>query len=151
VTFFFAMLRSIGGPCPSASQPRKYDALPAKCWLDRDGRRNSKVEPTRTHKIMRLFFVLLCCLAIPLVASAADQDNNKKKTQTTLGQQTQKQTGKQGNHGKHYNVNNASQLNNPSHLKGQGRHHGYTHYNFCRIHAWSLDEANCFARVRMWK
>lgn len=31
-------------------------------------------------------------------------------------------------------------LNNPSHLKGQGRHHGYMHYNFCRIHVWSLDE-----------
>jgi hypothetical protein len=75
-----------------------------------------------------------------LVASAADQDNNKKKTQTTLGQQTQKQTGKQGNQGKHYNVNNASQLNNPWHLKGQGRHHGYMRYNFCRIHVWSLDE-----------
>jgi hypothetical protein len=74
-----------------------------------------------------------------LVASAADQDNNKKKTQTTLGQQTQ-QTGKQGNQGKHYNVNNASQLSNPWHLKGQGRHHGYMHYNFCRIHVWSLDE-----------
>jgi len=51
--------------------PRKYDALPTKYWLDRDGRRNSKVEPTRRHKIMILFFVLLCCLAIPLVASAA--------------------------------------------------------------------------------
>jgi hypothetical protein len=67
-------------------------------------------------------------------------DNNKKKTQTRLGQQTQKQTGKQGNQGKHYNVSNASQLNNPWHLKGQGRHHGYMHYNFCRIHVWSLDE-----------
>jgi hypothetical protein len=78
---------------------------------------------------MRLFFVLLCCLTIPLVASAANQDNNKKKTQTTQGQQTQKQTGKQGNQGKHYNVNNASQLNNPSHLKGQGQHHGLNAQN----------------------
>jgi hypothetical protein len=68
---------------------------------------------------MRLFFVLLCCLAIPLVANAANQDNNKKKAQTTRGQQMQKQTGKQGNQGKHYNVNNVSQPNNPSHLKGQ--------------------------------
>jgi hypothetical protein len=78
---------------------------------------------------MRLFFVLLCCLAIPLVASAANQDNNKKKTQTTQGRQTQKQTGKQGNQGKHYNVNNASQPNNPSHLKGQGQHHGLNAQN----------------------
>jgi hypothetical protein len=78
---------------------------------------------------MRLFFVLLCCLAIPLVASAANQDNNKKKTQTTQGQQRQKQTGKQGNQGKHYNLNNASQLNNPSHLKGQGQHHGLNAQN----------------------
>jgi hypothetical protein len=74
-----------------------------------------------------------------LVASAAIRINNKKKTQATLGQ-TQKQTGKQRKQGKHYNVNNASQLNNPWHLKGQGRHHGYMHYNFCRIHVWSLDE-----------
>jgi hypothetical protein len=74
-----------------------------------------------------------------LVASAAIRINNKKKTQATLGQ-TQKQTGKQRKQGKHYNVNNASQLNNPCHLKGQGRHHGYMHYNFCRIHVWSLDE-----------
>jgi hypothetical protein len=84
---------------------------------------------------MRLFFVLLCCLAIPLVARAANQDNNKKKAQTTQGQQMQKQTGKQGkqgnqgNQGKHYNVNNASQLNNPSHLKGQGQHHGFNAQN----------------------
>jgi putative peptidoglycan binding protein len=78
---------------------------------------------------MRLFFVLLCCLAIPLVASAANQDNNKKKTQTPQGQQTRKQTGKQGNQGKHYNVNNVSQLNNPSHLKGQGQHHGLNAQN----------------------
>ena len=90
------------------------------------------------------------------IGARALTDNNKKKTQTTQGQQTQKQTGKQGNQGKHYNGNNASQLNNPSHLKGQGQHHGYMHYNFCRIHqtlrvtpameagitnhVWSLDE-----------
>jgi hypothetical protein len=90
------------------------------------------------------------------IGARALTDNNKKKTQTPLGQQTQKQTGKQGNQGKHYNVNNASQLNNPSHLKGQGQHHGYMRYNFCRIHqtlrvtpameagitnyVWSLDE-----------
>jgi hypothetical protein len=67
------------------------------------------------------------------IGARALTDNNKKKTQTRLGQQTQKQTG-QGNQGKHYNVNNASQLNNPSHLKGQGQHHGYMRYNFCRIH-----------------
>ena len=123
------MLRSIGARAVTPLIPRKYDALPTKYWLDRDGRRNSKIEPTRRHKIMRLFFVLVCCLAIPLVASAANQDNNKKKTQTTQGQQTQKQTGKQGTQGKHYNVNNASQLNNPSHLKSQGQHHGLNAQN----------------------
>jgi hypothetical protein len=95
---------------------------------------------------MTFFFAMLRS-----IGARALTDNNKKKIQTTLGQQTQTQTGKQGNQGKHYNVNNASQLNNPSHLKGQGQHHGYTHYNFCRIHVWSLDEVNCFARVRMWK
>jgi len=51
------------------------------------------------------------------IGARALTDNNKKKTQTPLGQQTQKQTGKQGNQGKHYNVNDASQLNNPSHLE----------------------------------
>jgi hypothetical protein len=38
---------------------------------------------------MKLFFVLVCCLAIPLVARAADQGNNNKgnKKPTTQGQQ----------------------------------------------------------------
>lgn len=74
---------------------------------------------------MRLFFVLVCCLAIPLVARAADQDNNqankKKGKQTTHSQQQPQQTGKQV---KHDHANTASQLNNPSHLKRQGQHHG---------------------------
>src|ERR1700681_1377969 len=104
------MLRSIGARAVTPPIPRKYDALPTKYWLDRDGRRNSKVEPTRRHKIMRFLFVLVRRLAIPLVASAANQDNNKKKTQTTQGQQTQKQTGNPCHQGKHSTVNNASQV-----------------------------------------
>jgi hypothetical protein len=73
---------------------------------------------------MKLFFVLVCCLAIPLVARAAHQDNqgnNKKKgKQATQGQQQQQQqTGKQATHN---NANTASQLNKPSHMKGQGQH-----------------------------
>jgi transcriptional regulator len=78
---------------------------------------------------MRLFFVLVCCLAIPLVARAADQDNNKKKKQTTQDQQQQQpqqQTGKQGTH---HGANTASQLNNPSRFKGQGQHHGLNAQN----------------------
>jgi len=65
---------------------------------------------------MKLFFVLVCCLAIPLVARAADQDNqnkNKKEKQTTQGQQPQAVS-----QGKHNGANTASQLNNPSRLKG---------------------------------
>jgi hypothetical protein len=42
------------------------------------------------HNVMRLFFVLACCLAIPLAAYAADQGNdNKKKKQGGQGQQQQ--------------------------------------------------------------
>jgi hypothetical protein len=82
---------------------------------------------------MRLFFVLVCCLAIPLVARAADQDNNKKKKQTTQGQQQQQQQtgkqGQQGNQGKRYNPNTAMQPNNPSQLKGQGPHRGLNAQN----------------------
>jgi len=63
---------------------------------------------------MRLFFVLACCLAIPLAAHAADQDNNnKKKKQGGQGQQQQQhvqqqQVGKQGQH------QNAGNPNNPN-------------------------------------
>jgi hypothetical protein len=69
-------------------------------------------------KIMRLFFVLVCCFAIPLVARAADQDNqdkNKKEKPITQGQQ-QQQTGKLA---KHNDAKTASQLNSPSQLKGE--------------------------------
>jgi peptidoglycan hydrolase-like protein with peptidoglycan-binding domain len=69
---------------------------------------------------MKLFFVLVCCLAIPLVARAAHQDNqgnNKKAKRTT--QNSQHQTGMQG---KHTAANTGSQLNNSSHFKGQGQH-----------------------------
>src|ERR1700730_6968544 len=74
---------------------------------------------------MRLFFVVVCCLAIPLVARAADQDSNKKKKQTTQGPQQQQvqqqQTGKQS---MHHSANTVSQLNNGSQLKSHSDHHG---------------------------
>jgi hypothetical protein len=74
---------------------------------------------------MKLFFVLVCCLAIPLVARAANQDNNSnnKKKQTTQGQQ------QAGSEGKHSGATTASQLNNPSHVKSQGQHHGLNAQN----------------------
>jgi Putative peptidoglycan binding domain len=82
---------------------------------------------------MRLFFVLVCCLAMPFIARAADQDNNKKKKQTTQGQQQQQvqqqpqqQTGKQG---KHHGANTASSLNNSPQLKAQRQHHGLNAQN----------------------
>jgi hypothetical protein len=75
---------------------------------------------------MRLFFILVCCLAIPLVARAADQDNNKKKKQATQGQQQQQQKGKRG---KHQGANTDSQQNKPSHVKGQGQRHGVSAQN----------------------
>lgn len=50
------------------------------------------------NKAVRLFTVLFCCLAIPLITCAAAQDNNKKKKQ---GQQQQHQ-GQLG--GKHQNA-----------------------------------------------
>jgi Putative peptidoglycan binding domain len=66
---------------------------------------------------------LVCCLAIPLSARAANQDNqnkNKKEKQTTQGQQSQAVS-----QGKHYGATTSSQvrLNNSSQLKGQGQHH----------------------------
>jgi Putative peptidoglycan binding domain len=77
---------------------------------------------------MKLFFVLVCCLAIPLVARAADQDqgnNNKNnKKQTTQGQQPQAVS-----QGTHNGATTASQLNNPSHSKGQGQHRGLNAQN----------------------
>jgi hypothetical protein len=82
---------------------------------------------------MRLFFALVCCLAIPLVARAADQDNNKKKKQTTQGQpqqqvqqQPHQQTGRQG---QHHGANTASQPNNSSQLRGQRQHRGLNAQN----------------------
>jgi Putative peptidoglycan binding domain len=76
---------------------------------------------------MKLFFVLVCCLAIPLVARAADQGNNNNKSnkkQTTQGQQPQAVS-----QGTHNGANTASQLNNPSHSKGQGQHRGLNAQN----------------------
>jgi hypothetical protein len=82
---------------------------------------------------MRLFFVLVCCLAIPLVARAADQNNKNNKKQTTQGQQQQKKPQQQqqttGTQSQHHSGNTASQLNNPSHLKGQGQHRGLNAQN----------------------
>jgi Putative peptidoglycan binding domain len=59
------------------------------------------------HKSVRLFTVLICCLAIPVVASAA-QDNNKKKKQGQQNQQAQHQ-GQPG--GKHQNAGNQNMMN----------------------------------------
>jgi hypothetical protein len=82
---------------------------------------------------MRLFFVLVCCLAIPLVARAADQGNNKKQKQTTQGhqQQTPQHQQQTATQSKHYGANTASQvrLNNSSQLKGQGQHHALNTHN----------------------
>jgi len=77
---------------------------------------------------MRLFFVLLCCLAIPLVARAADQNNKNNKKQTTQGHQKQTTQGHQqqtATQSKHFSGNTASglKLNNSSQLKGQSQHH----------------------------
>ena len=74
--------------------------------------------------MMKLFFVLVCCLAIPLVARAADQGNNNKsnKKQTTQGQQPQAVS-----QGTHSGASTAS--HNPSHLNGQGQHHGLNAQN----------------------
>src|ERR1051326_8327721 len=79
-------------------------------------------------KIMRLVFVLVCCLAIPLIAGAADQDNNqtnkKKEKQTTQGQQQGPRTGKQGAAvATHRGANTALQTSSSSQLKGQAQHH----------------------------
>jgi Putative peptidoglycan binding domain len=76
---------------------------------------------------MRLFFTLVCCLAIPLVARAADQNNKTKKKQTSQGQQQhqpqqqQKQPQQQRQtvtQSKHHGANTAAQLSNPSHVRG---------------------------------
>jgi hypothetical protein len=107
------------------------------CYQEGIGRTKYPVPKSKLPggiKVMRLFFVLVCCLAIPLVARAADQDNNqaskKKEKQTTQGRQPQQQTGKQGAAGgTHHGANTASQLNNPSHLKGQGQPHGLNAQN----------------------
>jgi hypothetical protein len=68
------------------------------------------------HNVMRLFFVLACCLAIPLAAYAADQgnDNKKKKKQGSQGQQqqhVQQQVGNQGQHQYAGNPNNPNKGN----------------------------------------
>src|ERR1700730_4345829 len=105
------------------------------CYQEGIGRTKYPVPKSKQPggiKVMRLFFVLVCCLAIPLVARAADQDNNqankKKEKQTTQGRQPQQQTGKQGAAGG-TRANTASQLNSPAHLKGQGQPHGMNAQN----------------------
>jgi len=65
---------------------------------------------------MKLFFVLFCCLAIPVVARAEHQDKQSNNKRTN--QHSQQQTGKQG---KHNAANTSSQLNNSSHFKCQGQ------------------------------
>ena len=82
---------------------------------------------------MRLFFVLVCCLAIPLVARAADQGNDKKQKQTTQSHQQQKPQFRQqtATQSKFHGANTASRqkLNNSSRLTGQGQNHALTAQN----------------------
>ncbi len=82
------------------------------------------------HNAMRLFFVLACCLAIPLAAYAADQGNdNKKKKQGGQGQsqqhmlqqhfQQQQHTPQQGLHPNAGNPNKGNKWNNANYpIKG---------------------------------
>ena len=74
---------------------------------------------------MRLFFVLVCCLAIPLVARAANQDKNKTQNQATQGHQQQKSQHQpqRGTQSKHYGPSTASRVSSSSHSKGQSQHH----------------------------
>jgi Putative peptidoglycan binding domain len=60
------------------------------------------------NKAVRLFTVSICCLAIPLVAATAAQDNKKKKKQGQQQQQAQ-HPGQPG--GKHQNVGNQNMMN----------------------------------------
>ena len=88
------------------------------------------------HKAVRLFTVLICCLAIPMVASAA-QDNNKKKKQGQQHQQAQHQVqpgGKHQNVGNQYKGNKG--FNNPNNPnianqgnKGNKGHKGFNNPN----------------------
>jgi len=82
------------------------------------------------HNAMRLFFVLACCLAIPLAAYAADQGNdNKKKKQGGQGQsqqhmlqqhfQQQQHMPQQGLHPNAGNPNKGNKWNNANYpIKG---------------------------------
>jgi Putative peptidoglycan binding domain len=81
------------------------------------------------HNAMRLFFVLACCLAIPLAAYAADQGNdNKKKKQGGQGQSQQhvlqqhfqqQHTPQQGLHPNAGNPNKGNKWNNANYpIKG---------------------------------
>ncbi len=96
------------------------------------------------HKAIRLFFVLICCLAIPLIAQADQNNNNKKKKPQQTGQgqgqgqkggQGQGQKGGQGqgqgqhqgqgqgqgqHQGKHQNGGNPNKGNNPNNPNNQG-------------------------------
>jgi hypothetical protein len=53
------------------------------------GNKRTQPQPTMKNKAVRLVTVLICCLAIPLVASAAEDNNNKKKKQGQQQQQAQ--------------------------------------------------------------
>jgi Putative peptidoglycan binding domain len=76
------------------------------------------------HNVIRSFFVLVCCLAIPLAANAANQDKNKKKKKQNQQQQVVQQgVGKQGKQQNAGNPNkgkkgkkgsNWSNVNNPN-------------------------------------
>jgi len=84
------------------------------------------------HKVMRLFFVLVCCLAIPLVAQATDQGNNKKQQQTTQSQpQSHQQRQQITTQSKHYGTSTVSRpkVNNSSQLTGRGQNHALNAQN----------------------
>jgi hypothetical protein len=89
------------------------------------------------HNVIRSFFVLVCCLAIPLAAQAAHQDKNKKKKKQNQQQQVVQQgvvkqgkqqnagnpnKGKKGKKGSNWsNVNNPNNANYYSNKANKGK------------------------------
>jgi hypothetical protein len=83
------------------------------------------------YNVIKLFFVLVCCFAIPLAAQAAHQDKNKKKKKQNQQQQVVQQgVGKQGkqqnasnpNKGKKGKKgNNWTNANNPNYYSNKGK------------------------------
>ncbi len=104
---------------PSVSPAASGVTIAAKIWLasmprvmlfdwSLKGNGRTQLQPTMKNKAVRLFTVLICCLAIPLVASAA-QDNDKKKKQ---GQPQHQQAAHPVQPGaKHQNAGNQNMMN----------------------------------------